>query len=154
MNHNSFCQQLRGVFIPLLVIVIALSASRAYSSERITFKEMYSGASSLGIVLSDKLKSLNGKTVEMQGFMAPPLKPTLNFFVLTSVPMSICPFCSTDSDWPDDIVVVYLKKPVLALPYDRPIRVTGTLELGSKTDAETGFVSLVRIRADKLKEVM
>ncbi len=140
--------------MPLFLIAAnILYAGAAFPAETMTFGEMYSGASSLGIILSDKLKSLDGQTIEMQGFMAPPLKPTLNFFVLTSVPMSICPFCSSDADWPYDIVVVYLEKPVFALPFDRPIKVTGTLELGSKTDEETGFVSLVRIKAKKLEEV-
>ncbi|MDR2137536.1 MAG: hypothetical protein LBO68_04530 [Synergistaceae bacterium] len=116
------------------------------------FGELYSGVSSLGITLSDKLKSLDGGTVEMKGFMAPPLKPTLDFFVLTRVPMSICPFCSSDADWPIDIVVVYVEKSVRALPFDRPIRVEGRLEVGTKIDAETGFVSLVRIYADRIEE--
>jgi hypothetical protein len=87
--------------------------------------------------------------------MAPPLKPTLSFFVLTRIPMSICPFCSSDAGWPYDIVAVRLdrmKNPVTALPFDRPIRVEGRLELGSETDPETGFVSLVRIRATRIEE--
>lgn len=115
------------------------------------FDELYSGASSYGLELSDKLRSLEGKKVRMSGFMAPPLKPTLNFFVLTRVPMSICPFCSTDADWPNDIVLVKLAKPVNALPFDRPITVTGYLELGSQVDPETGFVSLVRITAEQVE---
>ncbi|EGO62527.1 hypothetical protein [Acetonema longum] len=114
----------------------------------LAFEEMYSGASALGLQLSEKLQSLEGKRVVMTGFMAPPLKPTLSFFVLTQAPMAICPFCSSDADWPMDIVVVKLEQPVTALPFDRPIRVTGLLELGNQMDPETGFVSLVRIRAD------
>lgn len=86
--------------------------------------------------------------------MAPPLKPTLRFFVLTSVPMAICPFCSTDANWPNNIVLVYLEKKAYALPFDRPIRVEGVLELGAKTDEETGFVSLVRIYATGIEAVM
>ena len=115
------------------------------------FSELYSGMSSLGIQFSPKLKSLNGRRVSMVGFMAPPLKPTLSFFVLTKVPMAICPFCSTDANWPNDIVLVRVAKPVTALPYDQPIRATGRLEVGSQIDSETGFVSLVRIIADSLE---
>lgn len=116
----------------------------------LSFDEMYSGASSMGLVLSDKMNGLNGQRVAMTGFMAPPLKPTLSFFVLTQVPMSICPFCSTDADWPANIVVVKLDNPVTALPFDQPIRVVGTLELGSQVDEETGFVSLIRIHAQEI----
>ena len=88
----------------------------------------------------------------MTGYMAPPLTPTINFFVLTEVPMSVCPFCSTDADWPDNIVVVKLSDPVTALPYDTPITVTGALEIGSETDPETGFVSQLRISADSIDQ--
>lgn len=115
------------------------------------FSDLYSGASPLGLELSPKLKSLAGKRVQMSGFMAPPLKPTLSFFVLTKVPMSVCPFCSTDTDWPNDIVLVKFSQPVTALPFDRPIVVTGQLEVGSQMDEETGFISLVRIYADSIE---
>lgn len=96
--------------------------------------------------------SLEEKDVVIRGFMAPPLKPTIRFFVLTRRPMSICPFCSTDADWPEDIIVVKLQKPVIALPFDRPIEVTGRLEVGTEVDDETGFVSLLRIDASDVKE--
>lgn len=121
------------------------------NAEAIGFDEMYSSVSSRGVVLSDKLKQNEGKEVSMVGFMAPPLTPTINFFVLTREPMSICPFCGSDADWPTDIVVVKLSEPVKALPFDSPIKATGVLELGTEVDGETGFVSLVRIRANNLE---
>ena len=121
------------------------------STTEISFEELYSSVSSRGVVLSDKLKQNEGSSVAMVGFMAPPLTPTINFFVLTREPMSICPFCGSDADWPTDIVVVKLSEPVKALPFDSPIKVTGILELGTEVDGETGFVSLVRIRATDLE---
>lgn len=121
------------------------------STTELSFDDLYSSVSSRGVTISDKLRSNEGCSVSMVGFMAPPLTPTINFFVLTREPMSICPFCGSDADWPTDIVVVKLSEPVTALPFDSPIRVTGTLELGSEVDAETGFVSLVRIRATGLE---
>ena len=136
----------------MCVFALSLSSSAAEGAEFLKFDDMYGKVSSLGIELSDKLKSLENKAVAMEGFMAPPLKPTLNFFVLTRVPMSICPFCSSDADWPWDIVLVYLNEPVAALPFDRPIRAEGRLELGTEVDEETGFVSLVRIYATRLSE--
>ena len=135
-----------------LALLAAGAGAGVGAGKTLRFSDMYGGVSSLGIVLSDKLKSLEGQPVVMEGFMAPPLKPTLDFFVLTRVPMSLCPFCSSDADWPSDIVVVYLAKPVTALPFDRPIQVEGRLELGTKVDPETGFVSLVRIYATGLRE--
>lgn len=117
----------------------------------IQFSEMYESVSSLGITMSGKLQNAEGHRVRMVGFMAPPLKPTINFFVLTREPMAICPFCSSDADWPSDIIVVKLSEPVTSLPFDKPIYVTGKLELGTQVDDETGFVSLVRIQADSLE---
>jgi hypothetical protein len=147
----SYTSWVLSSFIALAVGACSIQAANAVV-HTLKFDEMYERASSLGIVLSDRLKSLEGKIVVMEGFMAPPLKPTLDFFVLTRVPMSLCPFCSSDADWPSDIVLVYLKTPVVALPFDRPIHVEGKLELGTKIDAETGFVSLVRIYATRFHE--
>ena len=120
---------------------IALEANAA----SLDFSDMYSGASSEGLVISDTLNSLNGSEVTMTGFMAPPLKPSINFFVLTETPMAVCPFCSTDADWPYNMVVVYVNGSVDALPYDQEVTVTGTLDLGSYMDGDTGFVSQVRL---------
>ena len=65
--------------------------------------------------------------------------------VLTESPVSLCPFCSTDADWPDNIVVVFLSDKQEFVQANRLIEVVGTLEVGSRMDEETGFVSLVRI---------
>ena len=46
--------------------------------------------------------------------------------------------------------MVKVDDPVTALPYDSPITVSGTLEIGSETDPETGFVSQLRIHADSI----
>ena len=102
---------------------------------------------------TDKAKRLAGKAVEMRGYMAPPLKPEIDFFVLTSLPTAICPFCDAAASWPDDIVLVHLSRPVRALAYDRLLDVSGTLEIGVETDAATGFVSLVRLRDAKYARV-
>ncbi len=109
------------------------------------FPELYGKVSVLGLTFSDKVKSLAGRQVSMRGFMAPPLKPEAKFFVLTEIPMSICPFCSSDADWPDNIVVVYLDRAQDFVQANAPIEVQGTLEVGSWLDPETGFVSLLRL---------
>jgi hypothetical protein len=111
----------------------------------LTFNEMYGKVGVLGLEFSDKLKQLSGKEISMKGFMAPPLKAEAAFFVLTEIPMALCPFCSSDSDWPDNIVVVYLSEKQTFVQPSTTIDVTGVLEHGSWTDPETGFVSLVRI---------
>lgn len=134
----------RGLRMVMLLALLSV-ISPIVMAQTLSFDDMYAGASAEGLILSDTLKNANSTTVTMQGYMAPPLKPSINFFVLTQEPMAVCPFCSTDADWPSNIVVVYLENPVTALPYDQTITVTGTLSVGSYVDSETGFVSLVRI---------
>ena len=74
---------------------------------------------------TDRARNLAGAVVEMRGYMAPPLKPEIDFFVLTSLPTAICPFCDAAASWPDDIVLVKLSRPVHALAYDRLLNVSG-----------------------------
>jgi hypothetical protein len=126
--------------------LVALARPSAAAVNALSFDDLYGKISVLGLEYSEKVKTLAGQQVEMSGFMAPPLKAEAAFFVLTEIPMSICPFCSTDSDWPDNIVVIYLdEKQTFVQPGTR-IDVAGTLEVGSWTDPETGFLSRLRLR--------
>jgi hypothetical protein len=121
----------------------------ARAAERVTFADLAVADGQY----TEKAKKLVGKTVEMHGYMAPPLKPEIDFFVLTSLPTAICPFCDAAASWPDDIVLVNLSRPVRALAYDRLLEVSGILEIGTYTDEATGFVSLVRLRDAKYTKV-
>lgn len=121
-------------------------ATPAAAAERITFDELYGKVSALGLQFSDKVKRLDGQPATIRGFMAPPLKAEAQFFVLTEIPMALCPFCSSDADWPDNIVVVYLARRQTFVQSGMPIDVTGRLEMGSWTDPDTGFLSLLRLR--------
>lgn len=117
----------------------------------LNFDTMYSsGSSSRGLQFSEEFQSMDGKTVQISGYMAPPLKPVFSFFVLSKQPMAICPFCSSDADWPEDIVAVYVEDSTKSVANDTLLTVTGTLELGSYTDEETGFVSQARIYAESI----
>lgn len=117
----------------------------------ITFDEFYDGFNMrTGLLLSDKLVSLDGQRVVMEGYMAPPLKPELDFFVLTRIRLSFCPFCTTGSDWPDDIALIYMNNDTTTVTLN-PVRVTGQMEIGMSVDQETGMVSLVRIYVDQLE---
>jgi hypothetical protein len=117
----------------------------ASGGEALALAELYQGQTARGLELSAKSRALAGRPVRILGYMAPPLKPEVEFFVLTRAPVALCPFCNSDADWPSDIVVVY--------PHERggwtqdglPVAVSGTLELGAKVDAKTGFVSVVRV---------
>lgn len=126
--------------------MITLAKPALAAPTQLSFDDLYGKISVLGLEFSDKVKSLDGRDVEMSGFMAPPLKAEAKFFVLTEIPMSICPFCSTDAGWPDNIAVVYLDEALTFVQAGVRIDVTGKLEVGSWTDPETGFLSRLRLR--------
>lgn len=119
--------------------------SIAGAAQSISFDELYKSIGVRGLEFSERLLALRGKPVAMRGFMAPPLKPETNFFVLTRDPVALCPFCASDAEWPIDIVVIYLARAATPRSFSDPLEVTGTVEVGSKTDAETGFVSQIRL---------
>ena len=147
MAHRSRMLTRRQSLQLASLAVFSLSARQSFAAPSpLTFDEMYGKIGVLGLEFSDKLKQLTGKEIRIKGFMAPPLKAEAAFFVLTEIPMALCPFCSSDSDWPDNIVVVYLSEKQTFVQPSTTIEVTGLLEHGSWTDPETGFVSLVRIR--------
>ncbi len=130
----------------LLTTGLALAAApifarRASAQDAAKIRDLYEGARDL----SDWAQSNEGDRVTFEGYMAPPLKADSNFFVLTALPMSVCPFCETEAEWPNNIVAVYSKRTIDVIPFNRKIEVRGRLETGAYRDPETGFVSLVRL---------
>lgn len=118
------------------------------------FSEFYElGKTPLQFNLSEKLLSANGRKVTVSGWVAPPLKPDLDFFVLTRRRLGVCPFCSSSADWPEDIILVTLTDFSYRNPGEpEPVTVTGLLEVGEATDETTGFFSLLRLRAERVDE--
>ena len=121
---------------------LCLAGAPARAATRLVFSDLLRPDGEF----SETATRLAGQEVEMRGYMAPPLKSEINFFVLTKTPSAVCPFCDSAAAWPDDIVLVEMARPVRAIDYDRLIRVTGVLDIGERTDAATGFVSRVRVR--------
>jgi hypothetical protein len=149
------CSMTRSIGSPVtrrtLVAVACLTpfAAGPARAERVSFADMWAD----GGEFSTKAKALAGQRIELRGYMAPPLKPEVDFFVLTSLPMGVCPFCDSAAAWPEDIVLILLDRPVHAIDYDRLISVSGILEIGTETDEATGFVSRVRLRFAKYSKV-
>lgn len=135
----------RGAVFGLAAASLGGRARAAAEIEPISFDGLYKSFGVLGFQFSDRVTALRGKGVRMIGYMAPPLKPESHFFVLTREPLAICPFCQSDADWPVDIVVVFMKSETAMVSAGRKVVVSGRLEIGSATDAETGFVSQIRI---------
>ena len=126
-------------------MIVAVGAparpSAAADRIRIRIRDLYGR----GAAFSDQALALDEQQVQIQGFMAPPLKPDADFFVMTKLPMAVCPFCDSELDWPNDIVLVRLRGRKAWVDFNQPIVVTGTLALGTEIDAATGFVSRVRL---------
>jgi hypothetical protein len=118
-----------------------VGATAARAATRISFADIISEDG----VFTDRAQSIAGQEIEIRGYMAPPLKPEIRFFVLTKLPAAVCPFCDAAAAWPNDIVLVQMARPIHAVDYDLLLRVTGTLDLGVETDETTGFVSKVRV---------
>ena len=132
----------RRTLATLLAGIAAAPATAARAAaERIRIRDLYVERAEF----SPKATGLNGRSVEIQGYMAPPLKAEAGFFVLTKLPMAVCPFCDSELDWPTDIVLVRLRRRQDWAEFNQPIVASGRLELGTEVDAETGFVSRVRL---------
>lgn len=132
---------------------LVATAHGAPAPATLAFAELYKSRTVMGMAFSERTTELAGKSVVIAGYMAPPLKPESAFFVLTRAPVSICPFCSSDADWPADIVVVYLKHPTGFLQDGSAVSVSGILQMGSQRDPETGFVSQLRLTDASVKRI-
>lgn len=132
---------------PLLLPLLPRGALAA--PEALKFRDLYIR----GRQLTPRAAALAGQQVTMIGYMAPPLKPEIAFFVLTKLPMSTCPFCETEAQWPDDIVLALTDHPVRPVRYTDLIRATGIFETGFQTDPETGFISFVRLRGTRYEKL-
>ncbi len=127
----------------LLLAFATLLATPAFAqTASLKFSDLY--VDDFSVTFSEKLKSLSGKRVEIEGYLAPPLKPEGNFVVLTRYPVDVCPFCAAEADWPIDIVAVYLREEAAHIA--TKVRVIGTLDIGTKLDEKLGFVSLIRLQ--------
>jgi hypothetical protein len=138
--HGARARLSRRLFVGL-ALVAPFAARRARAADRVTFADLWSE----GAEFSERARGLAGKTVEMRGYMAPPLKPEAEFYVLTGTPMATCPFCDSEATWPQDIVLVMLARPLRPQSYSRPLTVSGILDIGTQTDEKSGFVSRVRL---------
>lgn len=118
-----------------------LFAVTTHAGEQIKIRDLYNK----GTELSQLAKDLEGEYVTVEGYMAPPLLAMSKFFVLTKLPLSVCPFCETEADWPDNILAIYTKRTIKVRDFNVKITVRGILRLGKYTDPDTGFVSLVRL---------
>jgi hypothetical protein len=139
------CATRRDVLLGASAALLGVVPASADAPAPLLFDQLFKSFGVRGYQFSDTLLRLAGQQVFMHGYIAPPLKPESNFFVLTRLPVAICPFCASDAEWPVDIIVVYLKNASAMVSGGEAVIVSGRLEVGSWTDPATGFVSQIRI---------
>lgn len=123
---------------PALILPATL---RAAEGDPLLIRDLYNRDRSF----SDLALRLEGKEARFTGFMAPPLKAEAHFFVLTKMPMAVCPFCETEAEWPDDILPVFTKRVVRVMPFNVRVTARGRFSMERHVDEETGFLSLLRL---------
>lgn len=131
----------RRSFLTSALAAPAVLASPVAAKTPYRIRDLY-----VGRAMSPFATEQQGNRLTFTGYMAPPLKAESRFFVLTNIPMSVCPFCETEADWPNTILAIYTKRPVSVVPFNVRITVRGDLDLGSYRDPDTGFLSLVRLQ--------
>ena len=137
-----------------LCLWLAVCTLPAYSDEvpRLTFAQLVDALRANNEV-TQKIKSYNGKMVEMQGFIIPAGPPDLSFFLLSRV-SAIGNYCCELPTGQDETVYVSTAQGV-RLFYDRlrVYKVRGFFEAGIQTDPANG-VSLFRLRQAHVEEAV
>ena len=137
-----------------LCLWLVMGTLSAYSDEvsRLTFAQLVD-ALKANLEVTQKIKSYNGKEVEIQGFIIPAGPPDLSFFLLSRV-SAIGNYCCELSTGQDETVYVYTATGA-QLFYDplRVYKVRGRFEAGVHTDPANG-VSLFRLRQAHVEEAV
>ena len=124
----------------------------AYAEDvpRLTFAQLVESIRA-ELELTQKIKSLSGKEVEIQGFIIPAGAPDLSFFLLSRV-SSIGNYCCEAPVGQDETVYVFADRRV-NLTYDplRVYKVRGVFEAGLTRDAVHG-ISLFRMHQARVEE--
>lgn len=100
----------------------------------------------------DALRRLDGKAVTLTGYMATLSPLSGEYIYLMNLPYQSCPFCVPNTQQLANTMAVYAAKGTSFEYTDRPVRITGTLEMGSFAD-DYGYEYAYRI-VDARSEVV
>jgi hypothetical protein len=113
---------------------------------RMALEEIHRTPDLPGVSYSAKARSLAGQRVRIGGFLAPHAGGrSAPFLVLSDQQMTGCPHCLGALDLPMDSLVAYFEANPGLAAIGMPVSIEGVLDIGSRTDAQTGFVSTVRL---------
>jgi hypothetical protein len=130
-----------------LVALAAFGLGEAKAAPaRVALEEIQREPDMPGMEYSAKARKLVGQRVRVDGFLAPHAggRPA-PFLVLASQPMGGCPHCLGALDLPGDSLVAYFGSTPGLAETGIPVAIEGVLDLGSRTDVQTGFVSTIRL---------
>ena len=100
----------------------------------------------------DAIRALDGKPVTITGYMATLSPLSGEYIYLMNLPYQSCPFCVPNTQQLANTMAVYAAKGSSFDYTDRPVKITGRMELGDFTD-EYGYVYNYRI-VDAKSEVV
>ncbi|MBE1446663.1 hypothetical protein [Paenibacillus sp. OAS669] len=103
---------------------------------------------------SNKFWDLNGKTVQIKGFMGEVLSFDKHWFLLIPQPGAECPFDNGDETYWNKIMIVFVPKDTKLRYTSGPLQITGRLDVGIKID-ESGYKTMFRLydaKFEKIKE--
>jgi hypothetical protein len=136
------------LMVTLLAIAVICLSGCGNSMKTATAQKL-SFAESVSI---DSIKALDGKPVTITGYMATLSPLNGDYIYLMNLPYQSCPFCVPNTQQLANTMAVYAAKGTKFDYTDRPVKITGRMELGDFTD-EYGYTYNYRI-ADAGYEVV
>ena len=126
-----------AILLVLSLLSVLLSGCGSGSAEAVKL----SFAESASI---ETIQSLRGKAVTLTGYMATLSPLSGEYIYLMNLPYQSCPFCVPNTQQLANTMAVYAKKGQKFEFTDRPVKITGKIDLGSFTD-EYGYEYNYRI---------
>ncbi len=135
-----------------IMLISCTGLTVAEEIPRLTFAQLVDSIRA-NLEVTQKIKSLAGREVEIQGFIIPAGLPDLSFFLLSRV-SSLGNYCCEAPVGQDETVYVFTAQRV-PITYDplRVYQVRGVFEAGLNRDERYG-VSLFRLRQARVEEAV
>ena len=128
-----------------------ISNSRKDNYSKIRFSEMYETKDGVKNI-SEIYKNLDGKEVEMTGYMAVQSPLDESYIYLVNQPYVSCPFCAIGDITKLEIIPVYMADKSAIKYTENGVTIKGKLEVSEKVDA-LEYTTQCRIYADKVEEI-
>ena len=123
----------RALYLLLLLAITALALAGCGGGSAEAQKLSFAESASI-----DTIQALNGKAVTLTGYMATLSPLSGEYIYLMNLPYQSCPFCVPNTQQLANTMAVYAGKGGKFEYTDRPVRITGRMELGDFTD-EYGY---------------